>query len=94
MVISAHPRSPVLLEDVLQRIEDISTLPHAMLQIIQVTNDPLSTARDLAGVLESDPALLSNWPGGSISASGIGVPPTGSMLSNDNAAPANSVVLR
>jgi putative nucleotidyltransferase with HDIG domain len=57
MVISARPKSPALLENVLHRIEDLSTLPHSMLQVIRVTNDPLSTAKDLAKVLESDPAL-------------------------------------
>jgi putative nucleotidyltransferase with HDIG domain len=45
------------LDRLVHRIGEISTLPHTMLQIIRVTNDPLSSSKDLTRVIELDPAL-------------------------------------
>ena len=45
------------LERLIHRIGEVSTLPHTMLQIVRVTNDPLSSSKDLTRVIETDPAL-------------------------------------
>ncbi len=39
------------------QIRDISTLPHIAIQVINIVNDPRSSAADLKAVVESDPAL-------------------------------------
>ncbi len=45
------------LEEVVQEIDDISTLPHIALRVMEVANDPDSSAADLKTVLETDAAL-------------------------------------
>ncbi len=48
---------PPPLERLLRRIDEISTLPHVALKLMEVANDPNSSASDLKQVLENDPAL-------------------------------------
>lgn len=57
MVLSTGLKNHAPLSTVLGKIEDISTLPHTLLRIFSVTNDPLSNAEDLRRVIESDPPL-------------------------------------
>lgn len=45
------------LDRVVRRVRDISTLPHAALQLVQVANDPRSGASEMKQAMESDPAL-------------------------------------
>ncbi len=45
------------LDRVVARIEEISTLPHIALRVMEVANDPDSSAADLKEVMESDAAL-------------------------------------
>lgn len=45
------------LEQLVRRIEDISTLPQVALRIMEVANDPSSSAADLKEVMECDAAL-------------------------------------
>ena len=49
----AKPR----LEDIVRRIQGISTLPHIALKIIEITSDNNSSASDLEDVIKSDPGL-------------------------------------
>ncbi len=50
-------QAPPSLESVVQRIDDISTLPQVALRVMEVANDPNSGAGDLKEVLEGDAAL-------------------------------------
>jgi len=52
----ASPGAAVL-ETVARRIEEISTLPHVALRVMQIANNPDSSATDLKGAMESDAAL-------------------------------------
>ena len=45
------------LDDVVWRIDEISTLPHIALKVMKVASDPESGAADLKDVVESDAAL-------------------------------------
>jgi putative nucleotidyltransferase with HDIG domain len=45
------------LEQLLRRIDDISTLPQVALRVMQVASDPNSSAADLKEVMECDAAL-------------------------------------
>ncbi len=45
------------LQSLLVRINEIATLPHIIMQVMQVSNDPKSDVSDLREVIESDPAL-------------------------------------
>jgi putative nucleotidyltransferase with HDIG domain len=45
------------LDQVCRRINDISTLPEIALRVVEIANDPNSTARDLKEVLAGDAAL-------------------------------------
>jgi HD-like signal output (HDOD) protein len=49
--------SSASLKEVTARIRDVFSLPHVVLQIIQVANDPASSALDLKTVVEMDPSL-------------------------------------
>jgi len=53
---SACPPAPLLTE-VVRRVQEISTLPHVALRVMEVANNPSSGATDLKCVLEQDPAL-------------------------------------
>ncbi|QDU62350.1 HDOD domain protein [Planctomycetes bacterium Pan216] len=48
---------PLSLDQVADRINDVSTLPEVALRVVQVANDARSSASDLKRVLENDPAL-------------------------------------
>lgn len=45
------------LKNVVQKIDEISTLPHVALRIMEVANDPHSGATDLKSIMEGDAAL-------------------------------------
>ncbi|MDX1564566.1 MAG: HDOD domain-containing protein, partial [Phycisphaeraceae bacterium] len=45
------------LQKLLNRIDEVSTLPHVMMQVTAVTSNPLSSVEDLTRVVETDPAL-------------------------------------
>lgn len=49
--------APTTLETVVRRIDDISTLPHVALRVMEVANDPKSGAADLKEAVESDAAF-------------------------------------
>ncbi len=52
--------SPLLhvpIEDVVKRIDQISTLPHVAMHVMRLANDPESTTQDLKDAVESDPTL-------------------------------------
>lgn len=51
--VSAKPA----LAEVRRRVGDIATLPQVALRVMEVVNDPNSTAADLKAVMELDPAL-------------------------------------
>ena len=45
------------LNQVLRRVDEISTLPRVAMRVVEVAGDPLSGAADLKAVLEGDPVL-------------------------------------
>ena len=49
--------APPTLDSLVRRIDEISTLPHIALQVLEVTNEPSSSAADLKQVIEGDAAL-------------------------------------
>ncbi len=49
--------SPVALRQVTARIREVSSLPRVVQQIIDIVNDPNSSAADLKSVVEMDPPL-------------------------------------
>ena len=51
------PQADRNLDKLLSRIDEVSTLPHVMMQVTAVTNNPLSSVEDLSRVVETDPAL-------------------------------------
>lgn len=53
--ISPVPHIPI--EKVLRHIGEISTLPHVAMRVMELANDPDSTAQDLKDAVESDPSL-------------------------------------
>lgn len=52
-----NQKAPSNIEDVIQRIDNISTLPVIAMKVIEMANDPDSGAADLKQVMESDAAL-------------------------------------
>jgi len=54
-----NERAEQRLREVTRRIQDISTLPHIAMRILEVECDPKSSTADLSEVLEQDPALSS-----------------------------------
>jgi len=54
---AATKKTSFSLEEAVQRVDEISTLPHIALQVMEVANDPASGAADLKEVMESDAAL-------------------------------------
>ncbi len=52
----ASPSSSAL-DSIVGRIDEISTLPHVAVQVMQIANDPESDATDLNRAMESDAAL-------------------------------------
>ncbi len=53
----ASTESRPLLDEAACRIQEISTLPHVALRLMEVANDPKSGARELKEVMEGDAAL-------------------------------------
>lgn len=49
----------VSIDTVVARINEVSTLPHIALKVMEVANDPSAGAADLRVIVESDPALSS-----------------------------------
>ncbi len=49
------------IDSVVRRIDEISTLPHIALQLMQVANEPGSSATDLKEVIEGDAALMQGF---------------------------------
>ena len=56
-VVSQSQGAPFSLDRLARRIDEISTLPHIALRIMEVANNPNSSATDLKKVLENDTAL-------------------------------------
>lgn len=54
---STLEQRPRTLTEVTQRIDEISTLPHIALRVMEVANDTNSSAAELKAVLETDAAL-------------------------------------
>ncbi len=52
-----NEKAPPTLESLVRRIDEISTLPHIAMRVIEVANDPDSGAADLKQVIEGDVAL-------------------------------------
>lgn len=48
---------PLTLDRFIRHIDEISTLPHIAIRLMEVANDPNAGAADLKAVMESDPAL-------------------------------------
>ncbi len=57
MSVSAEQAVSVRLDQVVQRIDEISTLPHVAVKVMDVASDPDSGAADLKEAMECDPAL-------------------------------------
>ncbi|RMF89914.1 MAG: HDOD domain-containing protein [Planctomycetota bacterium] len=51
------PGGNAAVDAVARRIDEISTLPHVAIRILQIANDPTSCAADLTIAMESDTAL-------------------------------------
>lgn len=56
---SASPTQSPSLDDVVRKVDEISTLPHIALRTIEIAASPDSSAADLKGVMENDAALSS-----------------------------------
>ena len=50
-------RKPQTLDEVVARVNEISTLPHIAMKVMEVANDADSSAIDMKNVIETDPAL-------------------------------------
>jgi HD-like signal output (HDOD) protein len=46
-----------LIENAIASVGDLATLPEVTIKIIEIVEDPKSTARDLHNVIKNDPAL-------------------------------------
>lgn len=51
--------SKPLVDEAISKVGEIATLPEVTVRIIQIVEDPKSTARDLHDVIKNDPALSS-----------------------------------
>ena len=58
MAISVEQREQIV-QGAIREISHIATLPEITLKIIDLVEDPSSTAQDLHGVISNDPALCS-----------------------------------
>lgn len=56
-VLHAADRAGLTLQEVAGKIDEVSTLPHLAVKVMEVAHDPGSGAADLKAVLERDPAL-------------------------------------
>ncbi len=54
---TTYLETPPSLDDVARRVNEISTLPHIALKVMEVANNPKSSALDMKVLIETDPAL-------------------------------------
>jgi len=57
MTVDTESNAKVIVDKALASIGDIATLPEVTIKIIEIVEDPKSTARDLHEVIKNDPAL-------------------------------------
>jgi len=57
MIVETADNAKVIVEKALAAVGDIATLPEVTIKIIEIVEDPKSTARDLHEVIKNDPAL-------------------------------------
>ncbi|MHC5111346.1 MAG: HDOD domain-containing protein [Planctomycetota bacterium] len=57
MTVQAPDKTQKIVDKALGAIGDIATLPEITIRIIEIVEDPKSTARDLHDVIKNDPAL-------------------------------------
>lgn len=57
MAVETADGAKVIVDEALAKIGDIATLPEVTIKIIEIVEDPKSTARDLHEVIKKDPAL-------------------------------------
>ncbi len=57
MTVHAADNTKVIVDKAIAAIGDIATLPEVTIKIIEIVEDPKSTARDLHEVIKNDPAL-------------------------------------
>ncbi len=53
----AAPPSAADIEAVMRRVNEVSTLPHVAMRVLEVARDPNAGAGDLRAIVEGDPAL-------------------------------------
>lgn len=57
MAVETADKTKLVVDKALQTLGDVATLPEVTIKIIQIVEDPKSTARDLHSVIKNDPAL-------------------------------------
>ncbi|MFQ5494669.1 MAG: HDOD domain-containing protein, partial [Phycisphaerae bacterium] len=57
MTIDTTDKAQVVVDKAIASIGDLATLPEVTIKIIEIVEDPKSTARDLHEVIKNDPAL-------------------------------------
>lgn len=57
MALETADKAKTIVEKAINSIGDIATLPEVTIKIIEIVEDPKSTARDLHEVIKNDPAL-------------------------------------
>ncbi len=57
MAVETTDRANAVVEQALASIGDLATLPEVTIKIIEIVENPRSTARELHGVIKNDPAL-------------------------------------
>ncbi|MCH7872745.1 MAG: HDOD domain-containing protein [Planctomycetes bacterium] len=57
MTVETADNAKAIVDKALAAIGDLATLPEVTIKIIEIVEDPKSTARDLHGVIKNDPAL-------------------------------------
>ena len=57
MSVQTADNTKAVVEKALASVGDIATLPEVTIKIIQIVEDPRSTARDLHDTIKNDPAL-------------------------------------
>ena len=53
----AGNRKPPTLDEVLARVNEISSLPHVAMKVMEVANDPDSSVIEMKSAIEMDPSL-------------------------------------
>ena len=57
MAVSTADNVKAIVDQAMGAVGDLATLPEVTIKIIEIVEDPKSTARDLHGVIRNDPAL-------------------------------------